>query len=90
MEEQQWFLILHMRGMLFNAIVRMAVGQEQIDVTVVVVIEKLRSPATHQPGDSGDAEASGNIIKRGIVIVAVDGIHFLIDVGDEKILRQPS
>src|SRR5580704_260932 len=64
----------------------MAIGDEEIDVSVVVIIEEFNSPSAHQTSDASDAHAFGGVVKGVVVIVAVDRIHFLIHVGDEKIL----
>ena len=61
----------------------MTVGNEQIDVPVVVIIEKLQAPAAHQPRQTSKAHRSGEIIESKVVTVVVDRIHFLIDVCDE-------
>jgi len=45
MEQQEWLPIFHGGRILFDHVVGMAVGQDQIDTPVVVVVEELQSLA---------------------------------------------
>ena len=48
MEEQQRLLVTHLERIVVDHVVRMAVGENQIDLSVVVVIEELQPPAAEQ------------------------------------------
>src|SRR6202521_6131694 len=65
--------------------VGVAVGNEQIDPTVVVVIEKLSSPAYIRKAYRGHSGIVGNIRERIASNVAVKHIVFIVEVGDEYI-----
>ena len=64
----------------------MAVGEKQIDVAVVVVVEELQPPAAQQPGRLRDAVGVRDVGERFAAVVPVEREHLLIDVGDEEIL----
>src|ERR1700674_5533161 len=65
--------------------VGVAVGNEQIDPTVVVVIEKLSSPAYIRKAYRGHSGIVGNIGERIASNVAVKDIVFIVEVGNEYI-----
>ena len=67
-------------------VVGMAVGQDQIDGAVVVVIEELQSPAAEQARRLGDAVGVRDVAEGLVLLVAVEREHLLIDVGDEEVL----
>ena len=64
----------------------MAVGEEQIDEAVVVVVEELEAPAAQQARRLRDAVKRRDIRERLVALVLVEREHLLIDVGDEEIL----
>src|ERR1700740_1391306 len=72
--------------MLFDAVVWVAVGDKEIEIPIVIVVEKLQAPAAHQTSSAAQTHWSREIFKRQVVVVLVDGIHFLIDIGDEEVL----
>ena len=47
-KEKQRFAIGDAPGVDFNLVVGVTVGNEEVDVAVVVVIEKAQAPATHR------------------------------------------
>ena len=64
----------------------MAVGEEQIDGAVVVVIEELQPPAAQQARRLRDAVDVRDVAEGLVLVVLVEREHLLIDVGDEQIL----
>src|SRR6266404_4958947 len=63
----------------------MAVGNEQIDPAVVVVIEKLGSPADIRKADRRHSGIVGNVRERIAANVAVKHIVFIVEVSDEYV-----
>src|SRR5258708_4117340 len=51
-----------------------AIGGENIEQTVVVVVEESRSPAQKGKSDGGDSRASGHIGKIAIAVVTIQSI----------------
>src|SRR5580704_2667523 len=84
-EQKHRLEIFHGGGALVDAVVGMAVAEQQIEVAVVVVVEKFQSPAAHQARGGTDAGRHGGIGKSFVLVVVVDRIHLLVDVGDEEI-----
>src|SRR6266699_684024 len=64
----------------------MPVGEEQINGAVVVVVEVLESPAAQQARGLCHAIRLCNIAKGLVLIVLIDGKHFVINIGYEQIL----
>src|SRR5262249_54548980 len=62
------------------------VDDEQIEVAVIVVVEVFGAPAAHQQRCAAQARSAGQVRKSQVMVIPVDGIHFLIDVGDKKVL----
>ncbi len=48
MKQQQRLLIANLLRVVINHVVGMAVGEDEIDGAIVVVVEKLQSPAAQQ------------------------------------------
>src|SRR5581483_9397051 len=74
---------------------RLAIGHiglngldQVVGIAVVIVIEELEPPAAHQARCCADAGCVGLIIKSLVVVVLIERILFVIDVGDEEV--QPS
>src|SRR5260370_39197281 len=44
-KQEQRLLVLHLQRVIFDHVIGMAVGEEQIDEAVIIVIEKFQSPA---------------------------------------------
>ena len=63
--------------------IRVAVGDEQIDPAVVVVIEELSSPADIRKAYRGHSGIVRNIGKRIGTNVTVKHIVFIVEVGNE-------
>src|SRR5256885_12202612 len=72
--------------MFFDLVIGMSVGNEQIDVAIIVIVEKLYSPSTHQPCYASESHGLGHIVKCKVVIIVIDRIHLLIHISDKKVL----
>src|SRR6185369_3026364 len=86
MEKQQRLAIFHMHGVAVDHVVGVPVGEEQVDQTVIVVVEVLHAPATQQLGSAGHPVLLRNVTKRLVFVVLVNGVHFVVDVGYKKVL----
>src|SRR4051812_38856372 len=64
----------------------MAVRKNQVGEAVVVVIEILEAPSAQQASSLGDTMKRGSIFEAFVLIVAIDGKHLLIYIGDKKVL----
>src|SRR3954462_15984139 len=64
----------------------MAIGQKQIDETVIVVVEELQAPAAQKARRLRYAIRRRDIRKEFVPIVSVQRKHLLIDIGNEEIL----
>src|SRR5579883_1149349 len=69
-----------------DLVVGMTIHDEQIGIAVVVVVEEFYAPSAHETGDSADAGWTGHFVEREITIVLINRIHFVVDVGDKKVL----
>src|ERR1700757_3878010 len=85
-KQQEWLAVadLVMREF-FNQIVRVAIGEEKIEIAVVVIIEELEAPPAHQASRGADAGGQGLIVEGLVVIVLIERIHLVVDVGDEQV-----
>src|SRR6185437_5951525 len=63
----------------------MAVGQQQVEVTVVVVVEKLQSPTAHQLRGFADTGWERCIAESLLLVIVVKGKHFVVNVGLEEV-----
>ena len=64
----------------------MTVGNEQIDVAVVVVIEKPQAPAAHRSSRVPDPVRRREIVEGAVLVVVIDGVHLLIHIGHAQVL----
>src|ERR1700683_5109061 len=55
MKQEKRFLIVHLRGILIDHVIRVAVSENQIDGAVIIVIEVLQSPAAQESCSLRDA-----------------------------------
>ena len=76
---------LHAFDSLFDRIIRMAVTEQQVKIAVIVVIKKFQTPAAHQPRSHPDPIGIGNVAEHFVLIVVVERVHFLIDIGREQV-----
>src|SRR5207249_1468023 len=86
MKEQERLLVPNLARVTPDHVVWMAVGQDQIDRAVVVIVEILESPATQKPGRLRNAVRVCDIVEGLVFIVVVKRKHFLIDVSHKEIL----
>src|SRR2546430_483116 len=84
-EKDHGFLVFHLAVTFLNLVVGMAVAQEQVQITVVVAVEEFQTPPTDQAGGQADAGGHGHVIKGFVLVVPIQGIHFLVNVGDEEV-----
>ena len=68
-----------------NAVDDVAVGCEEVEVAVVVVVEKLGAKAEGSIRGIGQPEALGGNGELALAIVAVEGVGLKGEVGDEKV-----
>src|SRR5262245_5261857 len=81
LEHQQRLFVFHLRRLYLDHVVGVAVGQDQVGVAVVVVIEELQSPAAQQSRRLG---YFARLIDEGqVFLVVVKAEQLLVDVGDE-------
>src|SRR5262249_12439300 len=85
-EQQQRLSVHDVADMFFDLVVRMAVGNEKVDIPIVVVVEEFYTPATHEPGNAAKAHRTCEIGECAVVSVAVKRVDLLIDVCDEQVL----
>src|SRR5260370_37886929 len=72
--------------MLFDSVIGMAIGHEESNVSVIVVIKELSSPTAHETCGAADTQWAGHVVKGEVSVVVVQGIHFLIDACHEQVL----
>src|SRR5678815_4885522 len=63
----------------------MAVGENHVEVAIVVIVEKLHTPTTQQPGGGRNAGGISGIGERTIAPVVVKRIGLMVDVGNKQI-----
>src|SRR6266571_2917937 len=71
--------------LLVYAGIDVAIGRENIEQTVVVVVEESSSPAQKGKSDGGYSRASGNIGKIAIAVVTIQSIVVVGKIGDIEI-----
>src|SRR5712692_1893814 len=86
MEEQQRLLVFHLLGIVLNHVVRVAIGKNQVEHPVVVIVEKLQAPSAEQAGGLRYAVLVGYVSEALVMVVLVKREHLLVDVGYEQIL----
>ncbi len=62
----------------------MSVGEDEIGIAVVVVVEELQPPAAQEARSLADL--AGLVQEGEVFLVLVEAEEFLIDVGDEQVL----
>src|SRR5205823_2359041 len=50
------------------------------------IIEELYAPAAHEPSRTADSGCTGYVVKGFVVSIAINGVHLLVNVGDEQVL----
>ena len=72
---------------LVDHVVGVPVGEEQIDVAVVVVVEELQAPSRQQPRGLSNGIRVRDVCEPLVPVVLVQREHLLVHVGDEKVLE---
>ena len=86
MKQEQRFFVFHLHGVVVDHVIGMAVRENEIDQTVVVIVEIFEAPTAQQPCRLRDIIRLRHIAKGLVFIVLVDGKHLMIDIRDEQIL----
>src|SRR5580765_7553615 len=68
-----------------DKIVRINIGQEKIEKSIVVIVKELEAPAAQESCRHPNSRGSGLIVERPIMIVLVNCESLHINVGDEQI-----
>src|SRR5207248_9071282 len=69
--EKQWRLAVSHSGMQrFDQVIRIPIGEKQVEVSVVIVIEKLQAPTAHEARSSGDTGLE-SLVVEGLVMVVL-------------------
>src|SRR5207244_13322254 len=68
-----------------DVVVGMAVAEDEIEVAVVIVVEEFEAPAAHELSGGADAGSNGGVAEGFVLVVVIERIHFLIDIGDKEI-----
>src|SRR3974390_2091895 len=79
-KQQHGFPELYAFNSLLHRVVWMTIAEQQIKIAVIVVIEKLQTPAAHQPCRHADPVGVGNVSENFILVILVERVHLLIDV----------
>src|SRR5580700_11064993 len=69
-----------------NEVVRIAVSEKQIQISIVVVIKKLQAPAAHRSRSFGNSRGNSQVIEGAVMIVPVNGKILAIKIGHEQVL----
>src|ERR1035438_5356470 len=85
-KEQQRFFVLHGLRIAVDHVVGVAVGQEEIERAIVVIIEESQPPAAQKARGLRHLVLEGDVPKGLVPAVLVEREHFLVHVGDEQIL----
>src|SRR5215467_15654118 len=85
-KQKQRLFVLYLARVDLDHIIRMPVGQEKIDVAVVVVIKELQAPAAQQPRGVRNSVHVGYVRKGLVLVVVVEREHLLVYVRHEEIL----
>src|SRR5208337_4118313 len=83
--QQGVFLILDLAVQLGHFVVGVAGDDKQIHIAVVIVVEKLHSPAAHAAHLHPDAVGNRIIVERFVAVIVIKGEHFLVHIGQEKV-----
>src|SRR5882762_3350319 len=68
-----------------DEVIRIAVGEKQIQVPVIVIVKKFQTPATHEFCGLADAGRKRYVVKCFVMIVFVYGEHFAVEVRHEQV-----
>src|SRR5262249_20144088 len=85
-KQQQRLFVLHLSRIHLNHVVRMAVSKKKINITIVIVVEKLEAPPAKKACRFSNAVCARNIGKSFILVVLVERKHLLVYVRNEQVL----
>ena len=68
-----------------DEVIGIAIGQEQIQIAIVVVVKKFQPPTTQQASGLANSRQAGLVIVGAIVIVLIDRVLLHINVRDKQI-----
>src|ERR1039457_6480348 len=63
----------------------MTVGDQQVEIAVIVVVEKLEAPSAHELGCVGNTRRAGDVVEAFVVFVPIESVEFVIQIGHEQI-----
>ena len=63
----------------------MTVGDEQVQIAVIVNVKEFHTPAAHLNRCFPDSIGNRHVVKCVVVIVVIERVHFPIDIRDKKI-----
>src|SRR5438067_4698159 len=84
-KQQHRLKVLHIFHSLLNHRIGIAIADDEIEITVIVIIEKLQSPAAEQPRRVRNVRSGSNIVEGRIVAIAIKREHLMIDIGYEEV-----
>ena len=70
-KQQRGLLVLHGAGIVLDHVVRMPVGEKQIDAAVIVEVKEFQAPSAQQPRGLSQAVLVGNVGKSFVFVVCV-------------------
>jgi hypothetical protein len=85
LEKKEGLAVAELGMVLLDHNVRMAVGNDQVEVAIVVEVKKLQPPAAHEACDRPDRRSERDVVESSLMVIVVERIHLVVDVGDEKI-----
>src|SRR5690242_11406490 len=56
-------------------------------IAIIVVIEKLQSPAAHQLAGGGNSGWTSDVVECLVMFVAVERVELMIEIGDEQVQK---
>src|SRR5438876_6712386 len=71
-EQHERFLVFHLAVQTLDEVIRIAVGEEQVEVTIVVIIKKLQAPSAHEFGGFADTRGESQVVECFVMIVFID------------------
>ena len=54
--------------------------RDEIDIAIIIKIEELQPPSTHELGGSADARRQRHVVESFVMIVLVNREHFPVEV----------
>ena len=82
-KKDQRFFVVDLAVQCRNQVIRIAVGEKQIEIAIIIIIKELQTPSTHQSGRIANTGRTGLVIECFIVIVLINREHLTIDIRHE-------